>query len=110
MRVHVNRLDPTAAHHYLRAILERGERPFDERWMTDTFESFWTAHGQAVTIWTNAFLGPLPPHVQQILGAAAGNDTVARRFANGFTDPNDFFAWMMDPEKSAAFLKEAGAA
>lgn len=99
-----------AAHHYLRAILERGDQPFDERWMTEVFESFWVAHGQAVTMWTNAFLQPLPPHVQQVLGAAAGNDVVARRFANGFSDPNDFRTWLLDPEKAAAFLAEAGAA
>ncbi len=99
-----------AAHHYLHAILERGDQPFDEQWMTATFESFWTAHGQAVTTWTNAMLGPLPPHVQQLLGAASGNDMIARRFANGFSDPNDFSAWFMDPEKAASFLAEAEAA
>ncbi|GAA0585658.1 alanine-phosphoribitol ligase [Paractinoplanes ferrugineus] len=98
-----------AAYHYLRAILQRGDQPFDEQWMTGVFESFWTSHGQAVTAWTNAFLAPLPPHVQQALGAAAGNDVVARRFANGFSDPNDFFDWLMEPEKSAVYLAEAGA-
>ena len=86
-----------AAHHYLAAILERGDQPFDEQWMTTTFETFWSAHGQAVTAWTNAMLAPLPPHVQQILGAASTDDTIARRFANGFNDPNDMFTWLMRP-------------
>jgi styrene monooxygenase A-like protein len=98
-----------AANHYLGAILERGAQPFDERWMNATFESFWNAHGRAVTGWTNAMLQPLPPHVQQILGTAAGNELIARRFAYGFVDPNDLFTWFMDPEKAAAYLAESGA-
>jgi hypothetical protein len=99
-----------AADYYLRSILARGAQPFDEQWMTATFEGFWTAHGEAVTGWTNAMLQPLPPHVQQLLGAAAGHEVVARRFANGFSDPNDYGNWLMDPDKSAAYLAEVGAA
>jgi hypothetical protein len=99
-----------AADHYLKSILARGNHPFDETWMNATFESFWTAHGAAVTGWTNAMLQPLPPHVQQLLGAAAANEAVARRFANGFSDPNDFGNWLMDPDKAAAYLAEVGAA
>ncbi|GIE84401.1 styrene monooxygenase/indole monooxygenase family protein [Actinoplanes regularis] len=99
-----------AASHYLRAILERGDQPFDERWMTDTFEAFWTAHGQAVTGWTNAMLQPLPPHVQQLLGASSQNVEIARRFAAGFNDPNDLLNWFVDPEKAAAYLAEVNGA
>ncbi|GLW35151.1 styrene monooxygenase/indole monooxygenase family protein [Actinoplanes regularis] len=99
-----------AASHYLRAILERGDQPFDERWMTDTFEAFWTAHGQAVTGWTNAMLQPLPPHVQQLLGASSQNEEIARRFAAGFNDPNDLLNWFVDPEKAAAYLAEVNGA
>ncbi|WP_436527255.1 styrene monooxygenase/indole monooxygenase family protein [Actinoplanes sp. HUAS TT8] len=99
-----------AAHHYLQAILARGDQPFDERWMTDTFEQFWTAHGMAVTGWTNAMLQPLPPHVQQLLGAATANEQIARRFAYGFVDPNDLLNWFVDPEKAAAYLGEVSGA
>ncbi len=89
---------------YLRAILERGDAPFDEAWMTATFEKFWAETAAAVTIWTNAMLQPLPEHVQMILGAAAGNPTVARRFANGFADPTDFEDWFMTPEAAQRYL------
>jgi hypothetical protein len=89
---------------YLAAILTRGDEPFDEAWMTATFEDFWTATAQAATAWTNAMLRPLPPHVQMILGTAAGNPAVARRFANGFSDPNDFGDWLMDPQRTQAYL------
>ncbi|AEV87835.1 alanine-phosphoribitol ligase [Actinoplanes sp. SE50] len=99
-----------AAHHYLQAILARGDEAFDEAWMNATFESFWGAHGAAVTGWTNAMLQPLPPHVQQLLGAATGSETIARRFAAGFNDPNDFLNWFVDPEKAAAYLAEVSGA
>lgn len=89
---------------YLKAILARGTQPFDEQWMTDTFEAFWNDHGAAVTTWTNAMLGPLPEHVQQILGAASQNPVIAARFGNGFSDPRDFANWLMTPDKAAAYL------
>ncbi|MFI2647728.1 styrene monooxygenase/indole monooxygenase family protein [Micromonospora fulviviridis] len=89
---------------YLGSILEHGDRPFDRDWMTRTFEGFWAATGEAVTGWTNAMLQPLPPHVQQLLGAAAGNPVVARRFANGFSDPNDFRDWFLTPDAAERYL------
>ncbi|MBQ0905427.1 styrene monooxygenase/indole monooxygenase family protein [Micromonospora sp. U21] len=92
------------AHSYLGSILERGDQPFDGPWMTQTFERFWESAGQAVTTWTNAMLQPLPPHVQQILGAASTNPTIARRFANGFCDPNDFQNWFMTPDAADTYL------
>lgn len=89
---------------YLAAILERGDQPFDENWMHDTFESFWASTGKPVTDWTNAMLQPLPPHVQQILGVASAKETVARRFANGFSDPADFQEWLMNPDLTEKYL------
>ncbi|SDZ39944.1 2-polyprenyl-6-methoxyphenol hydroxylase [Micromonospora pattaloongensis] len=89
---------------YVEAILAHGDRPFDRAWMEQTFEWFWESTGRHVTGWTNAMLQPLPEHVQGILGAAAGNETVARRFANGFSDPTDFENWFMSPDKAQAYL------
>jgi len=89
---------------YLQAILERGDLPFDEGWMRTTFETFWAQTGAAVTNWTNAMLQPLPEHVQMLLGACAGNPTVAKRFANGFSDPNDFGSWFMRPDLAEQYL------
>jgi hypothetical protein len=89
---------------YLRSILAHGDQPFDQTWMEQTFELFWDGAGRAVTDWTNAMLQPLPEHVQQILGAASANPTIARRFANGFCDPNDFQHWFMTPDKAAGYL------
>ena len=89
---------------YLAAILARGDEPFDEAWMTATFENFWTSTARAVTDWTNAMLQPLPEHVQMLLGTAAGNPAAARRFANGFSDPTDFDDWFMTPQAAEAYL------
>lgn len=89
---------------YLEAVLKRGDQPFDQSWMRETFESFWIGTAHAVTDWTNAMLQPLPEHVQQILGVASANQVVARRFANGFSDPNDFGDWFMSPDRAAAYL------
>lgn len=89
---------------YLAAVKARGDQPFDEAWMTATFERFWHDTGRAVTDWTNAMLQPPPPHVQQLLGAAAARPAVARRFANGFADPTDFDDWFMTPQAADAYL------
>ncbi|GII25922.1 styrene monooxygenase/indole monooxygenase family protein [Planosporangium mesophilum] len=97
------------AYSYLQSILAHGDQPFDRSWMEQTFELFWEGTGRAVVDWTNAMLQPLPEHVQQILGAAAGNPTIARRFANGFSDPNDYQHWFMAPDKAAAYLASVSA-
>jgi hypothetical protein len=95
---------------YLAAILAQGEEPFHRAWMERTFAAFWDRHGQPITEWTNAMLAPLPDHVQRILGTAAGSDPVARRFANGFSDPADYQRWLMAPDTTDAYLAEVAAA
>jgi len=89
---------------YLRSILDRGDQPFDRAWMEQTFETFWTGHGHAVTDFTNALLQPMPEHVQAILGTAAGNEAVARRFGHGFADPNSLRDWFFEPDKAMAYI------
>jgi hypothetical protein len=71
--------------------------------MESTFERYWD-YAQYVTTWTNALLAPPPEHVLQLLGTASGNPRIARRFANGFDDPRDFFHWFMDPAAASDYL------
>ncbi|MFC4147362.1 styrene monooxygenase/indole monooxygenase family protein [Micromonospora mangrovi] len=97
------------AYSYLASIVERGDQPFDREWMERTFERFWTDTGQAVTEWTNAMLQPLPPHVQQLLGAASANPVIARRFAGGFCDPNDLQHWFLSPDRAQEYLASVAA-
>jgi hypothetical protein len=92
---------------YLDSILARGEQPFDAQWMHGAFDDYWV-YAQHVTNWTNAMLQPPPPHVLQIIGAAQENPVVARRFANGFSDPTDYQHWFMDPAKAAEYLASVG--
>lgn len=88
---------------YLTRILEHGDQPFDVAWMQQTFDIYWE-YAQWVTGWTNAMLQPPPPHVQQILGAAASMPQVAHRFVNAFNDPRDFFPWLADPVEADKML------
>ncbi|MEU4066722.1 styrene monooxygenase/indole monooxygenase family protein [Streptomyces wedmorensis] len=90
---------------YLAAIVEHGDRPFDEEWMQGAFDRYWQT-AQHVTKWTNAMLAPPPEHVLNLLGAAGQLQPVADRIANGFDDPADFENFFFDPERTAAYLAE----
>ena len=90
---------------YLQQILGRGDQPYDEGWMRDTFAAYWAYVGP-VTDFSNALLGELPPHVQRILATAVVNPTVAARFGHGYANPGDFQNWLMDPAKTEAYLAE----
>ena len=95
---------------YLAAIRAHGDGPFDRAFMEGAFEEFWRGYGQYVTTWTNALLSPPPAHVLKLLGAGNGSPEIARRFANGFDNPPDYFEWFMFPDKAEAYLSEVGAA
>lgn len=90
---------------YLASILDHGDRPFDGEFMTQTFERYWD-YARFVTRWTNALLTPPPEHVLELLGAATTEPRIARRFANGFDDPRDFFNWFMTAEAAADYLAD----
>ncbi|MEV0443965.1 styrene monooxygenase/indole monooxygenase family protein [Streptomyces spectabilis] len=94
---------------YLSAIVEHGDRPFDEDWMRATFERYWET-ARHVTKWTNAMLAPPPEHVLTLLGAAGDLQPVADRFANGFNDPADFESYFYDPARAEAYLAEVAGA
>lgn len=92
-----------AAASYLASIREHGDGPFDREFMERAFERSWD-YAQYVTTWTNAMLGPPPPHVLELLVAGNDHQAIASRFANGFDDPPDFFEWFMDPDKASRYL------
>ena len=90
------------------AILAQGDKPLDQAWMQATFDRFWD-YVQYVTGWTNALLQPPPPHVLNIMGAAQGFPVLARRIANGFNEPLDYFPWFAVPEEADKYLKSLAA-
>lgn len=97
-----------AAKFYMDAILSHGKQPFDAAFMQATFDSYW-AYAQFVVGWTNALLAPPPPHVLQIMGSAQAFPQLAKRIANGFNDPRDFFPWFAVPEEAEAYLTKLAA-
>lgn len=88
---------------YHRAIVEHGDRPFTPEWMRQTFERYWE-YSRWATALTNTMIGPLPEHVQQILGVASMDDETARRFARGYAVPPSLADWFFDAEKAGAYL------
>ncbi len=90
---------------YLSSIIEHADRPFDEHFMDETFERYWD-YARYTVRWTNAMLAPPPEHVLELMAAAASNPRIARRFANGFDDPRDFFLWFMEPTSARVYLDE----
>jgi hypothetical protein len=97
-----------AAKVYMDAIVAHGDRPFDAAFMQATFDGYW-AYAQYVTGWTNALLQPPPPHVLNIMGSAQAYPALARRIANGFDNPLDFFPWFAVPEEADRYLKQLAA-
>jgi hypothetical protein len=97
-----------SARAWMDAILARGAAPFDEAWMKKTFDDYW-ASALYVTGWTNALLQPPPPHVLNLFGAAQQFPRLARRIANGFDNPTDFFPWLAVPEEADKYLKSLAA-
>ena len=87
---------------YLSAITSHGEQPFDRDFMQHTFELAWKKVATC-TAWTNAMLAPPAPHVLDAISAAGANQDIGNRFANGFSNPDDF-AWLLDPALTAAYL------
>lgn len=90
---------------YYDAILERGDKDFDEVWMQQTFDAYWNVAEQ-ITLWTNTLLGPPPPHILKFLGAASEIPSLASLFANNFNDPRQYFPWWLDPEKTDELINE----
>lgn len=89
---------------YRRRIIERGRSAFDAEWMQATFETYWE-YARFVTGWTNKMLLPPPPHVLELLLAAARRKDIADWFVNAFDDPRDFFPRLSDPAAAAEFMQ-----
>lgn len=88
---------------YMERIIERGNRPFDAAWMQQTFDSFWD-YAQWVVSWTNSLLGPPPPQVLQLMGAASQIPPLASKIANGFNNPPDYNPWWFDAAEADKLL------
>ncbi|WP_369048163.1 styrene monooxygenase/indole monooxygenase family protein [Tenacibaculum sp. UWU-22] len=90
---------------YLDSIIANKDKEYDETWMQKTFDEYWK-YAELVTLWTNTLLGPPPPYVLNVLGAAGQIPSLADTIADNFSDPTKFFPWWLDEEKANNLIKE----
>lgn len=98
---------------FAEAIVEHGDRPFDDVWMRSAFDRFWTSQGQYTerfaqmvqAFWT----GQLPEHFQELVGAVMTYPQVANRWIGGFDLPETYDEWMFDPESARAYIAQVAA-
>jgi hypothetical protein len=81
---------------------------FDEAFCARMEERLWQSE-EPVTLWSNAFLQPPPPHAVGIMIAAAQSKTVADAFVENFGDPARQWEVVRSPENAATFLANLGA-
>ncbi|MGI5121912.1 styrene monooxygenase/indole monooxygenase family protein [Marinactinospora thermotolerans] len=99
---------------YLQRIIEHGDKPFDDAWMRETFDTFYAeegVHSAALSamlhsLWDNE----LPAYFQEIVGAALTFPEVADRWVHGLDDPKDYRAWFLDEYGARAYLEQVAAA
>jgi 2-polyprenyl-6-methoxyphenol hydroxylase-like FAD-dependent oxidoreductase len=104
------------ARHLVGAITARGEEPFDETWITETFERFWNEQGQHAVGLSNLLLQPPSPMVLAYLVAQYGSDGRADRsdgmqaladaFTENFAEPASLTPILQDQAKIRAFIRE----
>ena len=82
----------------LRAILERGGRPFDSSFMQKTFEIHWSK-AQWVSRFTNFMLQPQEPLVT-LMTAMTQQPRLQREFLRGFMDASTFSNWLFEPAEA----------
>ena len=96
-------------------IVEHGDRPFDEAFMTETFDAFYRERGRAIYTFNNLLLEPLPDAGKHLLFAQYGSDgtgedgrqRIADAFIANFEDPRRLTATMQDTAMARAFIGES---
>ncbi|GHD16290.1 styrene monooxygenase/indole monooxygenase family protein [Nocardiopsis kunsanensis] len=91
-----------AADVHRRAIVDHGDRAFDERFMRATFAEYWR-YARQVTAWSEVMLTG-PPHVWDLFGLAERHQETADRFADSFSDPTGLIDWFLHPERASAYI------
>lgn len=106
------------ARHYVDAINAHGDKPFDEAFIHDTFESYWRAHGKATFEFANLFTKPMTPAGRMLFTAQYGSAEhnphsverkVADLIAQNFVDPNTLTHCFQDVVAAHELLASLGA-
>jgi hypothetical protein len=103
------------ARHLVRRVIERGDGPFDARWMTETFDDFWENEGRPAYELTNLMLEPMTHAGRLMLVAQFGSDglrkdgrqVIADLVAEGFADPTLLLAPFTDVARAKRLVAEA---
>jgi 2-polyprenyl-6-methoxyphenol hydroxylase-like FAD-dependent oxidoreductase len=77
---------------------------FDEPFCRRVESLMWHSAARPATELNNAFLTPLPPHVAELLAAAATHQPVADAFVDLFNDPPSAITALSSPAGTQAFL------
>ena len=78
--------------HLTSAIVSRGEQPYDEDWLRETFEGFYARHGGVTNQFNNLLLEPLTAAGKLLLISQYGSDgalptrTASQRLADAIAD------------------------
>jgi hypothetical protein len=91
----------------LAAMIVGHQPPFDEAFCRDVEDRLWRL-AEPTTRFTNAFLGPPPPHVLDLLGAASADPAVADAFVANFADPACMWDAIGTPEGAERFRRRVG--
>ena len=85
------------AQSFVSAIVRRGDRPFDDEWIRDTYDAFYKRWGGPAMRWTDLLLSPMSAATRYFLLAQQGADgrtyhgtpkqRLADTFAQTFDDP-----------------------
>jgi 2-polyprenyl-6-methoxyphenol hydroxylase-like FAD-dependent oxidoreductase len=88
------------------AIVERGDDPFDEAWMEETFEAFYDHHGGWAYRFNNVLLEPVDKTGRTVLMSAFADQNVADAFFRRFNRPRDYFPWLQEYPAAIDWLTE----
>jgi 2-polyprenyl-6-methoxyphenol hydroxylase-like FAD-dependent oxidoreductase len=104
------------ARHLVAAVTARGDRPFDEAWITDTFERYWSETARHAVALTNLLLEPPTPMAMAFLVAQYGSDgrdgrndgkqALADAFAENLADPASLTPVLLDEAKIRGFIRD----
>ncbi|MFE9242467.1 styrene monooxygenase/indole monooxygenase family protein [Nocardiopsis sp. NPDC006938] len=98
---------------YLEAIMEHGDREFDESFLVSMFDRFWEfgLHNQLwseinSTIWDR---GDMPEYFNDLIAGAQRYPEIADRWIRGWDYPPDYANWLLDPEEAMKYVAEVRA-
>lgn len=100
----------------LKAVVNHGDREFDENFMYNTFDHFYETSGRVSNALNNMLLGELPAPALSLLMAQYGSNgregnhspaqQIADKFIQNFEDPNRLTPAMFDTELANKLIKE----